>query len=106
MAKAKSEKTTVKRVTAADDKKASKLPKLTKKRPVLNGDDGESKKGFFGSFFGYFKGAWHELKQVRWPSRKATWGMTVALLIFTALFATFILVIDLLWEYLFKLIYS
>lgn len=58
----------------------------------------------FGSIGGYFKGAWYELRQVRWPNRRATWGMTGALLGFTAFFVVFILLIDALFEYLFKLV--
>lgn len=52
----------------------------------------------------YFKGAWYELKQVRWPTRRATWGMTAALLGFTAFFVVFILLLDALFKYLFELI--
>lgn len=52
---------------------------------------------------GYFKGAWFELRQVRWPNRRATFGMTGALLGFTAFFTVFILLIDALFQYLFKL---
>jgi preprotein translocase SecE subunit len=56
-----------------------------------------------GGIGGYFKGAWVELRQVRWPNRRATWGMTGALLGFTAFFIVFILLIDALFQYLFKL---
>ncbi len=52
---------------------------------------------------GYFKGAWFELRQVHWPNRRATWGMTGALLGFTAFFVTLILLMDALFDYLFKL---
>lgn len=101
MAKAKSEQTTVTRVKAKDDKKSKKL---VAPKAVATDDGSEPKKNIFKRFIGYFKGAWFELKQVRWPNRKATWGMTAALLIFTGLFVAFILVVDLLWEYLFKLL--
>ena len=57
----------------------------------------------FGGIGGYFKGAWYELRQVRWPNRRATWSMTGALLGFTAFFIVFILLIDALFQYLFKL---
>lgn len=53
---------------------------------------------------GYFKGAWYELKQVRWPDRKATWGMTVAVIIFTAFFVLLVLLLDAAFKYLFDLI--
>ena len=52
----------------------------------------------------YFGGAWYELKQVRWPNRRATWGMTGAMLGFTAFFVVIILLLDALFKYLFDLI--
>jgi preprotein translocase SecE subunit len=53
---------------------------------------------------GYFAGAWYELKQVRWPNRRATWGMTAAMLAFTAFFVVLVLLLDALFKYLFDLI--
>ncbi|MGB4762360.1 MAG: preprotein translocase subunit SecE [Candidatus Saccharimonas sp.] len=53
---------------------------------------------------GYFKGAWQELRQVRWPDRRATWGMTGALVAFTVFFVVVILVIDYGFGQLFNLI--
>lgn len=52
----------------------------------------------------YFKGAWEELKQVRWPTRRATWKLTGAVLAFTAFFVAFILLLDGAFKYLFELI--
>ena len=52
----------------------------------------------------YFKGAWYELRQVRWPDRKATWGLTGAVLLFTGFFVVLILLLDVLFKYLFELI--
>lgn len=51
----------------------------------------------------YFKGAWYELKQVRWPNRKATWSLTVAVIVFTLFFALLILLLDAGFKYLFEL---
>jgi preprotein translocase subunit SecE len=51
---------------------------------------------------GYFKGSWQELRQVNWPTRKATWGMTLAVMLFTLVLAVFILLLDLGFEQLFK----
>lgn len=56
------------------------------------------------SIGGYFKGAWFELRQVRWPNRKATWSLTGAVLLFTAFFVVLILLLDVLFKYLFELI--
>ncbi len=101
MAKAKDNSTTtITRVTAKDDKK----PSSSKAQALVGGEQIEPKKNILQKLIGYFKGAWFELRQVRWPNRRATWGMTAALLIFTGIFAAFILLIDLLWEYLFKLL--
>lgn len=56
------------------------------------------------SLWRYFKGAWYELRQVHWPNRQATWGLTGAVLIFTAFFIVMILLLDILFKYLFELI--
>lgn len=53
---------------------------------------------------GYFKGAWRELREVRWPTRTQTWSMTGALVGFTAVFVVLILLLDALFKYLFELI--
>lgn len=51
---------------------------------------------------GYFKGAWVELKQVRWPTRQATWSLTGAVLAFTAFFVVLILLLDAGFKLLFE----
>lgn len=53
---------------------------------------------------GYFKGAWYELRQVRWPNRKATWSLTLAVILFTAFFVLLVLLLDAGFKYLFDLI--
>lgn len=52
----------------------------------------------------YFKKSWFELKQVRWPDRRATWGMTAAVILFSAFFITLILILDEIFNLLFKFI--
>jgi len=59
---------------------------------------------FFGAIGGYFKGAWHELRQVRWPDRKSAWGMTVAVILFTGFFVLLIVLLDIGFKQLFELI--
>lgn len=56
----------------------------------------------FRAFGGYFKGAWVELRQVRWPNRKATWGLTFAVILFSLFFALVIVGLDAAFSYLFK----
>ena len=43
----------------------------------------------------YLRDSWRELRQVRWPNRKATWKMVLAVLIYSALFVVLISVLDL-----------
>lgn len=56
------------------------------------------------SLGGYFKGAWIELRQVRWPNRRATWSLTSAVLLFTILFFILIVLLDAGFKELFNLI--
>ena len=53
---------------------------------------------------GYFKGAWLELRMVRWPTRGATWGLTLAVILFSAFFVVVILLLDILFKFIFELI--
>lgn len=50
----------------------------------------------------YFVGAWQELRQVKWPTRKATWSFTAAVIVFTLTMSAFILALDYGFEQLFK----
>jgi preprotein translocase SecE subunit len=52
----------------------------------------------------YLKGSWSELRLVRWPNRKATWGMTAAVIIYTVFFVALIVFLDWVFNALFKLI--
>jgi len=60
----------------------------------------------FRSIGGYFKGAWQELKQVRWPNRRATWSLTLAVILFSAFFAVLILGLDTLFQAITKFLYQ
>lgn len=50
----------------------------------------------------YVKGAWIELRQVKWPSRKTTVKLTGAVLAFTAVLTAFIVALDYGFEQLVK----
>jgi preprotein translocase SecE subunit len=89
-------------VTPAAGKK-EKVAK-TKAAPVVATSEKAKRRSPIRAIADYFSGAWYELRQVRWPNRRATWGMTVALLAFTAFFVAFILLLDALFKYLFQLI--
>lgn len=48
----------------------------------------------FVAFGRYLKESWQELRQVRWPNRKTTWKMVLAVLVYTAIFMILILLLD------------
>ncbi len=103
--------TKVTRISASDSKPAKAVTKKVKpavqaKKTVATSDDQPAKKNKnpFAPIARYLKGSWYELRQVRWPDRRSTWGMTGALLLFTAFFVIVILLLDYGFSYLFKLI--
>ena len=95
----------VTRIKASGTKKRAeaKIPKKASKAADADGTS-EKKRRFPGSFFGYFTGAWYELRQVHWPTRRATWGLTGAVLAFSAFFVVFILILDAIFKYVFETI--
>lgn len=93
----------VTRITAVDDapKKASKPTKGTKSKAVSETTD---KKNVFARIGGYFTGAWYELRQVRWPNRKATWALTLAVILFSLFFVALIVLLDTFFKWIFEII--
>ena len=117
----KKSETKVTRITASDSgakKPAEKTQKATTKttvvKPVaLKKETVEAEsdkprriraKNPLAPLWRYVKGAWYELRQVRWPDRRETWKMTGALLAFTLFFVVVILLLDAGFSELFKLI--
>ncbi len=60
----------------------------------------------FGILGRYIASSWQELRQVRWPSPKATWKMTLAALLYTGLLIGIIMLLDILFTWLFNLLLS
>lgn len=58
----------------------------------------------FVAFGRYLRDSWRELRQVRWPNRKATWKMTLAVLVYCAIFIVFIMLLDSLFTFIFNLL--
>lgn len=52
----------------------------------------------------YLRNSWRELRQVRWPNRAATWKMTLAVLVYCAVFIVFIMLLDALFTFIFDLL--
>jgi len=89
------------------NKKEAKEAKKAEKKAKKSENNG--KKVFilfrpFVAFFRYLKDSWREIRQVRWPNRKATWKMVIAVLVYTALFVLIITLLDLFFRWLFSLI--
>lgn len=104
---AKTASASVTRIKAKDTKVVTPKEKPTKTKEVKKKDVSISEKPSknpLKALGGYFKGAWQELRQVRWPNRRATWSFTAALLLFTAFFVVLILLLDAFFKYIFQLI--
>ena len=97
-----STKKTKKSKSADVPAKAAKVATVVKKKDTK--DNSAKRQNPLAAFIGYFKGAWYELRQVRWPNRRATWSLTGAVLAFAAFFVVFILLLDALFKYIFELI--
>lgn len=79
------------------EKKAKKEAKKGEKKPFI----------LFRPFCAigrYFRDSWREIRQVRWPNRKATWKMVLAVIIYTAIFVVLIVLLDMFFQFIFNLI--
>ena len=96
MAKKESSGKTVTRIKASDEKPTSKQTtgREVSKSTKRNKDESSARRNPATATGGYFKGAWYELSQVHWPTRRATWGLTGAVLAFSAFFVVLILLLD------------
>ncbi len=54
----------------------------------------------------YLRDSWREIRQVRWPNRKTTWQMVLAVVVYTAIFMIFISLLDLLFSWLAGLVFG
>jgi preprotein translocase SecE subunit len=91
------------------DKKTEKTKRVEAKKAKKSEKKSEGKKTFilfrpFVAFGRYLRDSWREIRQVRWPNRKATWKMVLAVLVYTALFIILISLLDLFFTWLFSLI--
>ncbi|HPF30841.1 MAG TPA: preprotein translocase subunit SecE [Candidatus Saccharibacteria bacterium] len=89
----KDNKTELKSKNTKSEKKSIKLPKWLKSifKPFL-------------AIARYFKDSWSELQQVRWTDRRATWSLTLAVILFSGFFIALILLFDEIFNLLFKII--
>ena len=96
-----------------EDKKTSKLKreaaKKAEKEMIKDTQEKPGKKVFilfrpFVALFRYIRDSWREIRQVRWPNRKATWKMVLAVLVYTVLFVALISLLDVFLTWLFNII--
>lgn len=95
-------KASVKSTTKVDAKTAKKATNKPAKAAKKTSDKKSKMPHWIRAIGAYFAGSWYELRQVRWPNRKATWSMTAAVLAFTAFFAILVLASDWVFNYLIK----
>ena len=107
----KSEPTITRKKVVVKDKKSEKTKrnKLKKAEMQIGKSKSTEKKPFilfrpFVALFRYLHNSWLELRQVRWPNRKATWKMVLAVLVYCLIFVVIISLLDLFFGWLFKLI--
>ena len=103
------EPTITRKKVVVKDKKTEKTKKVAEKKAKKASKKTDGKKTFvlfrpFVAFFTYLRDSWREIRQVRWPNRKATWKMVLAVLVYTALFIILISLLDLFFTWLFSLI--
>ena len=102
---AKLDKKAAKRKLKAErraEKKAHKKP-MPKWLKVLTWPFRMILKPFF-ALGRYIRDSWAEIRQVRWPSRAATWKMVLAVLVYAGLFIVLIMLLDALFTWLFNLL--
>ena len=107
--KAEEEPTITRKKVVVEDKKTEKLKKKEAKKAEKNIDKKTEKKPFilirpFVYLFRYIRDSWKELRQVRWPNRKATWKMVLAVIVYTLLFVIIISLLDIFFSWLFNII--
>lgn len=92
-----------KKLTRAEKKAARLARKNDEERPI---------KSYFLLFrpfvrLGrYLRDSWREIRQVRWPNRKTTWKLTLAVLVYSALFIVFLTLIDVFFTFIFDLLFK
>ena len=99
-----------KKTKKADRETAKKLNKAEKKAAARK-DEKPLKDCFFLfipfiALGRYIRDSFRELRQVRWPNRKETWKLVFAVILYVVIIAGFIMLLDMLFNFLFSKIYG
>ena len=101
------EPTITRKKVVVKDKKTEKVAKKAAKKAEKAEKVDKTEKKTHNPFVllgWYLRDSWRELRQVRWPNRKATWKMVLAVLVYTAIFVILISLLDMFFTWLFNLI--
>ena len=101
------EPTITRKKVVLKDKKQEKKDKKQEKKAAKAAKTQTGKKHFilfrpFCALGRYFKESWQEIRQVRWPNRKATWKLVLAVVIYSGIFVAILLLLDLLFSAIFN----
>lgn len=91
--KVREKKKVAKKEAEKADKKALKAKKKAAKGKKVRKSDEE---------VGYFRGAFREIRQVRWPDRKTTWKLTFTVIGYIVLIAVALMLLDALFTFIFN----
>ena len=85
------EPTITRKKVVLKDKKQEKENKKQEKKAAKAAKTQTGKKHFilfrpFCAFGRYLKESWQEIRQVRWPNRKATWKLVLAVVVYSGIF--------------------
>ncbi len=99
-----------KKAAKAERKAARKLEKAEKKA-AKSKDERDIKTFFvlfrpFIAFWRYIRDSFREMRQVVWPNRKQTWKLVISIIIYVIVIAGFIMLLDVLFNYLFNLVFG
>ena len=98
-----------KKTKKADREATKKRNKAEKK--AANKDEKPLKECFFLfipfiALGRYIRDSFRELRQVRWPNRKETWKLVLSVIVYVVLIAGFIMLLDMLFNFIFSQIYG
>lgn len=86
----------------SSNKKVSKTEQKAARKAAKAEKIADRKKAKAAKEPGYFRGAFQELRQVRWPDRKSTWKMVLSVVVYVVIIAVFIMLLDALFTFLFN----
>ena len=94
-----------KKVRAKEAAAAKKAAKAEKKAEKAAAKEGKKVFFLFRPFVAigrYVRNSFREVRQVRWPDRKATWKMTLSVVVYVLLIAAVIMLLDALFTFIFN----